>query len=68
MKSLAALLKKADPSPWILAIHEYLPKENMHVTLVDSLASQAKDDPKTMVKIVGVEITELLLNRSIKIV
>lgn len=55
-------------NPWLIAIHESLPDENIHVTLVEQLASQAADCPKVMCGIVGVEVTELLLNRELKIV
>lgn len=56
-----------DPSPWVIAIHQSLPNEGLHVTLIEQLASQAKDEPSVMIGIVGVRITELLLNRKITV-
>lgn len=67
---IIAKLKKIEAytNPWLVAIHEALPHENMHVMLVDQLASQAQDDKTVMTKIVGIEITELLLNKKLQVV
>lgn len=59
---------KGRTNPWLIAIHEFLPDEKMHLMLVEQLASQAADDKRTMTKIVGLEITELLLNKKLMVV
>ena len=67
INALHAWVAERGKSPWIVAIIETLPDEKSHMLLVDSLASQAVDQPSTMVSIVGVEITELLLDRKLVI-